>query len=396
VTGSPPVAACLRVLAPALWPRPATVHIGPRCGATGGPSYVVVPSVARPRLLVPAGSRRAGCAAVRYATAHPRHRTRTAAVAWLFRSGLGPHVFGDRVVVAGSGTIEAHLAAVLGREVLLSVYIGPSRANRKPVLQLLDPDGAPLAFAKLGVDPLTRRLVAGEARALRLLAQRPLRGVQPPAVLHQGQWNGLEVLLLSALPVWAADRPDDALRIAAMRAVAAVDGLRDEPVDGGYGTGLATRVAALADRSGVAALRAVVGRAVASGVRLRTGCWHGDWIPGNQAVLTDRVLLWDWERFGAGVPVGYDALHHDLHAAITVRRVAPAAAVRSTAARAAALLAPFGVSAPAAPVVAALYLAELGARYLGDGQAEAGARLGRLDEWLTPVLGGLPDRFGAG
>jgi hypothetical protein len=42
-----------------------------------------------------------------------------------------------------------------------------------------------------------------------------------------------------------------------------------------------------------------------------------------------------------------------------------------------------------APVVAALYLVELGSRYLADGQAEAGARLGTLDGWLLPVLGRL-------
>ena len=40
----------------------------------------------------------------------------------------------------------------------------PPRANRKPVLRVLTAQGAPLAFAKLGVNPLTSRLVVVRGR----------------------------------------------------------------------------------------------------------------------------------------------------------------------------------------------------------------------------------------
>jgi hypothetical protein len=53
---------------------------------------------------------------------------------------------------------------------------------------------------------------------------------------------------------------------------------------------------------------------------------------------------------------------------------------------AAACLAPFGVPADEAELVALLYLAELSARYLADRQAEAGARLGRPGTWLIPAI----------
>jgi hypothetical protein len=387
----------LRSLVPVLWPAPATVRIGSGRDS-GDHAYVLVPSARRPKLLVPAASRRAGAAAVRRAAEQRtvRARARTAVLAALFRSGLGGTVFGRRLSVhpRGAGTIEDHLAAVLGRPVLLALHLGPPRANRKPVFQVLDPTGEPLGFAKVGVDPLTRRLVADEARALRALAERPPRGVDVPAVVHHGRWNGAEVLLQSALPVWLPRAADDGTRrVAAMVAVAGVDGVCDEPVVGPYLAGLAARVGRLGEGHGAAAPAAALAAALAAAARtggtLSIGCWHGDWNAGNTAMLADRMLIWDWERFAAGVPLGYDALHHDLQTAITVGRVPPDEAAASTVARAAVLLAPFGVPAGRAAVVAALYLTELGTRYVADGQAAAGAPLGRLDGWLLPVLGQL-------
>ena len=75
------------------------------------------------------------------------------------------------------------VAAELGRplhELVVGVHLGPPRANRKPVLAVADRHGTLLAFAKCGVDPLTDRLVAHEAAALRhlaVVAEREARAV---------------------------------------------------------------------------------------------------------------------------------------------------------------------------------------------------------------------------
>ncbi|HEY0485249.1 MAG TPA: hypothetical protein VGD72_03235 [Mycobacteriales bacterium] len=350
---------------------------------------MAVPSLAAPRLLVPAGFPRAAAAAVRRSTAHGtlRARARTAALSALFRTGAGERVFRSRLSVPDRGTIEEHLATVLGAPVLLSLHIGPARANRKPVFAVLGPRGQPLGFAKVGVDDLTRRLVRDEARALAVLAERPLRQVEVAAVLHHGRWHGCEVLVQSALPV-RRRRIGAGRLVGAMVEVAVSGGVRGEPVDGAYGARLAERVAEVAGKPGAAVLGDALAEALSTGARLRIGCWHGDWNAGNTAARDGRVLVWDWERFDDGVPLGFDALHHDLLTAITVRHVGAPAAAASTCRRAAALLAPFGVAAADAPVVATLYLVELGVRYLADGQAEAGARLGRIHEWMAPALRG--------
>ena len=110
--------------------------------------------------------------------------------------------------------------------------------------------------------------------------------------------------------------------------------------------------------------------------------------PGTWRAPPDALLVWDWERFATGVPVGFDALHYELQRRIAGRRGRRGPAVEATGrGRPPALLAPFGVDRPGrAEVTALLYLVDLAARYLADRQAEAGARLGVLGTWLLPVL----------
>jgi hypothetical protein len=118
---------------------------------------------------------------------------------------------------------------------------------------------------------------------------------------------------------------------------------------------------------------------------LRYGAWHGDWAPWNMANVADALLVWDWERFASGVPVGFDAVHHELQRRLQSSSDA-SAAVEATVRRADELLQPFGVPGEARELTALLYLVDLAARYLTDRQAEAGARLGVLGTWLLPVL----------
>ena len=103
------------------------------------------------------------------------------------------------------------------------------------------------------------------------------------------------------------------------------------------------------------------------------------------ANLADALLVWDWERFATGVPVGFDAVHHDLQKRIQSTGDARAA-VEQTVKRSAELLAPFAVAPAVRELTALIYLVDLATRYLTDRQAEAGARLGVLGTWLLPVL----------
>ena len=379
-----------------LWPPPARVtRCGPwHHGTPGGPratEFVVVPSERRAVLLLPRRPRRVAAAALRHykasATARDRRKLDTLALA----ASLGlADVLPHRVRIERGTTgddLAGYLSAALGHDIVLSLHIGPPRANRKPVLQALTPDGAVAGFVKVGVDPLTRGLVRAEAATLALLGDAPLSKVRPPRLLWHGRWHDHEVLVQQAFP--RGRRARDLTELTgAMAELAAVRGVTVMPVaTGPYWRNLRARLRALGQRDDAAALLRAVDHAEAGAdaAALRFGSWHGDWAPWNMTISQGRALVWDWERFETGVPVGYDAVHYALQQAVRGGMAAEAAA-EDTLAWAPGILSPFGLDPAAARLVAVLYLIEIGTRYLRDRQAEAGARLGRIDRWLLPVL----------
>ncbi len=373
-----------------LYPEPCRTD-----GTPGEPvaDYYVVPDARRPRLLVPSSSRRVAAAAVRrYAEPQSRSaRLKRDAVVAALRTGASSVLLRDRIHVTGpiGESIDGHLREALGRDLAVSIHIGPARANRKPVLQLIAPDGETFGFGKLGTGPLTQRLVRAETNALIALGKSGLTKLTVPDVLHAGQWRGLQVLVQSALPVWLPRAPLTPRRLAAaMVDIAGCCGYSSGPLaSSAYWAELRTRLAGVQDRAEGAALASAAELlgAHAGTTTFRYGAWHGDWAPWNMANLADALLVWDWERFAQGVPVGFDAIHHELQRRIQSSGDA-AGAVEATVRRAGELLAPFGVTGAAQEMTALLYLVDLATRYLTDRQAEAGARLGVLGTWLLPVL----------
>ena len=373
-----------------LYPAPCSIGNG-----SGPPiaEYLVVPDAHRPRLLVPAASRRIAAAAVRR-YAEPQSRTarlKRDAVVVALRTGASAVLLRDRIRVSGprAESIDAYLCAALGRDLAISIHIGPARANRKPVLQLIAPNGETVGFSKIGTGPLTQRLVRAETSALTALAGSSLTRLTVPRVLHAGQWRGLAVLVQSALPVWLPRAALTPRRLtAAMLDIAGCCGGAAGPLVGSaYWAELRGRLAAVVDRAEGRALAAAVDLIGqhAGEIGLRYGSWHGDWAPWNMANLADALLVWDWERFATGVPAGFDAVHHELQKRIQAGG-SPTAAVEATVRQAGELLTPFGVDGPARELTVLLYLVDLAVRYLTDRQAEAGARLGVLGTWLLPVL----------
>jgi len=379
----------LRELVPLLWPSPATVTLGRARHRAATRSYLILPSLAQPRLLVPRRPRRAaGATLLGYGEQpSPVRRAAVRAGAAGLAAGAGDLALRDRLEVGGGHTIEDRLERELDQQVLLSLHLGPPRANRKPVLQLLDRRGRTVGFAKVAITALAGQLVGAETAALRALAAAGLRHLTAPQVMYAGSWNGLEILVQSPLPVRQPRRPAADRLAAATAEVAAVGGVHPEPLDGAYVTGLRERLAALPDeetRSGL--LRALA--ALPPDAEIPVGSWHGDWTPWNTAVVADTVLAWDWERFTAGVPVGFDALHYDLQPRVMGRPAEAGAAAADLLRRAPALLAPVGVPAAAAGPVAVLYLAEILARYGRDRQARW-ASWRTMSEAVQPPLAAL-------
>ncbi|MEU6859071.1 hypothetical protein AB0B28_09410 [Glycomyces sp. NPDC046736] len=360
-----------------------------------GRPYIVVPGRRKPRVLIPATDRKVAAAALaRYARPAARGaRLKRDAAVWALRLGLDRLLLPHRLTTGGGEGIDDHLASVLGHDVHLSVHIGPARANRKPVLQILDGEAETVAFAKLGVNALTRELVDAETAATRRLSELcDLKLLRVPKLLHAGNWNGHNLMVTSALPAWTA--PADlgpARRIAGMRELAEACGSSRAPLgESDYAARLRGRLKALTDRGETdadtlqTAGETLLDRYAAT--ELTFGAWHGDWAPWNTRETAEVIYLWDLERFETGVPYGFDAAHYRLQDDIVTRGTDPTTAVLGLVAGAPATLAPMGVAPSEAEPTALLYLVDLAARYMGDQAERAGAALGALGRWLLPTL----------
>jgi hypothetical protein len=258
------------------------------------------------------------------------------------------------------------------------------------VLQVLSPEGRTLAYVKVGVDPLTCRLVRDEAAALVALAAAGLQRATVPSVLHSGQWNGLELLVQSPLPVGSSrGRPSRERVVAAQVEVADIGRTAAAPLAGSaYWTALTERISTLpetASARSLAELRLGIEQRFGD-VELALGAWHGDWTPWNTALAGDRLLVWDWERYAGSVPAGFDAVHWALQTDLVNRLADPSESARRSLASAASVLEPFGVTGEQARATVVCYFAELATRYLADRQVEAGARLGDVGSWLLPAI----------
>lgn len=352
-------------------------------------TFLALPTPTAPRLLIRADRPGVGAAAVRrqMTTGGPRAALRRALVATLVGSGAA-RLWRNRLLVApvtgSSESLVRVLSQQLGREVELAcVALGPPRANRKPVVQLVAEDGSIIGWAKLGHDPLTARLVRSERDALAAVGTALRDVVQVPQVLAGGRWLGLEVLVTAPLPTGGkgtVTRPD---LLAVVRAVHATSGAAAAP----------SLTALVSAQPRLATLVGLATRTDAASASLRPGAWHGDLHPDNLAAGPDgRPVLWDWERWQGGVPLGADLLHHDLQRWLTVDGVPRHSAAERLVATAGDLLGPLGVPAEDAAFVATDYLLRLASRYVGDGQAEAGAAVGDVESWIIPALLGATTR----
>lgn len=372
------------------------VHPGATVGTAAGTAlsteYLLVPSATRPALVLPRRARRAAATAcLRYAEQTRRiARLRARVLSWLFLTGAGDHLFRNRVGVAASSLegLDVPLSRLLGHDVVLGFSVGQQRANRKPVLLALDRSGNVRGFVKLGINDLTDSLITQEGETLSKLATEPLGPVRVPGVLYRGEWGGHPMLVLEPLPLDLPRSPKgSAAVVSAMVAVATSGGTtRARLAQTPWWARVAVETFPQAGTDGERLVAAIGYLATLADQPLRVGRWHGDWNPGNFAELKGDVLVWDWERFADGVPVGWDWLHYRLWTTIPRGGRPSVESLEAVLDEAAGLLGVFGVDLDSTDLVATSYLVEIGCRLLRDDQRRLGVATGEISQWLLPVL----------
>ncbi|MBM7493879.1 hypothetical protein JOD64_005101 [Micromonospora luteifusca] len=368
-----------------------TVNGPPPPGHRAAARYAIVPSLTRARFLLPLGAPSATAASLlAYNALRPwKVRAVRAALGVLARVGamdlvpfprltvsLPDEVAADEVLLAGQ------LGTALGGPVVYAACgVRPPDSNHKPTLQLFAPDGRALGYAKIGWNGATRALVTAEAAALRELAAATRTPDHPatPRLLAETAASGQTVALVEPLPPAvrgvAAGAPP---RIAALLAVAR-RGSPPEPPRPLAGSPFLLRLTVEAER---AAAGAPVGaRAVAAvaalarrhgGTAVEFGHWHGDWVPWNLGVHAGRLVAWDWEHSGPGVPLGFDLAHDAFQRALVFRGAPAAAAALAVDAHLDRYGAELGLGPAARGLVADAYLLEMWLRVWRLADAGAG------------------------
>lgn len=332
--------------------------------------YAVIPSLAKPKFLVPMESRSAAANTFWKYNAMRSRSTRAGhiALAAAFRSGLARGTFRDQLVVSCDKRLsheeraERMVLAHLSRELemprlLAAMAVRRMNPNAKPTLQLFSPVGAQIGYAKLGWSPATRAMVQTEATSLDAVSGR-LRSVIAPRVMAKGTWRDHYYVVTKPLPEsvgrWTTpplQAPHLILEVAHSGDVA-----RHALAGSEYERSLRRQL----DDAGVTAetriLSAWLDRLVGVDIQIEFGRWHGDWVTWNMGRVGNGVAVWDWEHSAPLVPVGFDALHWHFQQTLPTHGIdAGVAAVDDAVLDLSAL----GVERNSARHVASLYLLEM-------------------------------------
>lgn len=394
--------------------RPGLAWLGQALGAVpaadpGGERYVLVPSAARPQMLLSPGERGAAWAALhRHSDAAPlKVRAAKELMAWACRAGLAEVVFSptvpDSSVGLRTGTCAwpSLLAEIFGRgDLAVVISVGQIRPQIKPVLHVSTRAGQVLGHIKVGWNDVTRSLIQHEAASLLGLAGgagavgEGMQALRVPQVLHHGSWHGRDVLAVSdiggrpwyrrrrtALPPSATGQVGRALGVD--RGILGTSAfwlelserakrlLRHEAVDAKMAAALATT------RDRVESWHAAT--------EFDFGLMHGDWAPWNMASAGSSVAVWDWERSRIRGPIGFDGLFFRFQVDLWIRRLTPEQALDRTRRSLPETMAVSGVAAEAGPAVLRLVLLEVALRQL-EGVAAGAPVPGRLYRSLTGLL----------
>lgn len=350
--------------------------------STRRPPVISLPNARNPRMFLPVERRMAAVRTLarRFGGRSLRRRVETAALSGAILSGASPHLPLWRTELAcgrASDGFHEWLSGVIGEPYRVSlVFVGPKRANRKPVVFVTDLDDELIAVVKLGFNEVTRPLVRYEASALASVASALAGHAHIPLLIGAGRIGDLEAMVMHPLPSFSEGRQVGRDELVAV--VRAISASGERPRSGLSSVLGHPRMRPLAD------VVPMIDRATEHAA---AGAVHGDFHSGNIGVAGDgRPVVWDWERWADGIPLGFDLLHYKLQFWIAREGVERSAAAKRLIETAPDLLAPLGISPALAPAVACDYLVRLAARYIGDAQDQAGSRLGDVENWLFPVV----------
>lgn len=302
------------------------------------PTFAIVPSKRRLRFLIPLAPRRVAAASLKiYNPQKPLARLAKHLLSLGLRAGLAQHLLSTRPAFSTPDplpsddptgrSLQDHLGDVLGEKKLaVAVSFGTPGPHRKPVLQLMNPRGRILGYAKVGWNESTIGLVRREEGVLARLRGVHFSTATVPKVLHAGWWDGRYILVQDA-PAGPA-RPSGhelSLRhLEFLRELRTLNLKQSQPVCSEPANGLVQRVATLRARGlhyYPHLLEQALARCVKRLVDVPTGSGfkHGDFTPWNILDENGKLFVFDWEYAEENALPGWDLFHFIVQTSVLIK-----------------------------------------------------------------------------
>lgn len=356
-------------------------------GFVDGPTtkYLCRPSVAQPQLLIPLTPTKVTRASMRrdHDSRSTKERIQGTVAQTIASLGVLKFAGGEVLELAPFGLLRQFEQELGEDRLYATISLGPRRRNRKPVIQLIRPDGTPVAFIKVGWSGLTRELVTNEAHWLNQVKGKLPAGIAAPEVLVQHHSDTIDAVATTPLPVRAGAKRTTPVPTSIVQQMAEIAKAGPLPV-----CELDTVTSWLSKP--VADLLQLDKMLERHGdVTLETGMWHGDLTPWNTASSSELMYLWDWEFAGGHRPIGFDTIHEFFERSRRAAQRNEQVALDTVISSADSLLAPFMDTTNKAKLDAIidLYLCELITReFRLAGEGWRPNNLGPLDELAQKVL----------
>jgi thymidylate kinase len=209
-----------------------------------------------------------------------------------------------------------------------AVSLGTPGPQRKPVIQVMTPMGTTLAYAKVGANSLSNKLVENEADTLSRMSKCHLRSFDRPRLLLSTRWNSHSINLQSApqtgtQPASNSFSRDYAAVIAETSKINLIYGPLSEST---FWRRLELKIDAIRHPYYRAVLDQAVARiqAHSGSQRLAFHFSHGDFAPWNIRLIDGSTYVFDWEFASDDTPAGWDIFHFFTQTFALLRHYPPA------------------------------------------------------------------------
>jgi hypothetical protein len=297
----------------------------------------VLPSKRRARFLIPLAPRRAAAASLSvYNPQKPLAHLAKHLLGIGLRTGLAQHFlptnrnFSVPAPLPPDGqagrSLQEHLSDVMGEKgIAMAVSLGTPGPHRKPVLQLMNPRGAILGYAKVGWNEQTIELVRREEAVLTRLQDVRFSTALVPKVLHAGWWNGRYILVEDA-PTGTTKPSGHSLtdrHLEFLRELRSAKAACLPTAAGPIAEQLRRRIAALQERGlhyYPHLLTQVLARCLdqLGDAPVERSFKHGDFTPWNILAVRDKLFVFDWEYAEESALPGWDLFHFIVQTGVLV------------------------------------------------------------------------------